>query len=79
MQSKLTLSINKQVIKKAKRFAKQSNRSLSEIIDSYLNKITAQHMEEVHDDLSEIIGVIKLPKDFDEKEEIRKILHDKYL
>jgi len=29
--------------------------------------------------LKKIVGVIKLPKDFNEKEELRKSLEDKYL
>lgn len=77
MQTKLTLSIDKQVIERAKEYAKQSNRSLSDIIETYLTNITDQKEDEVDSELSQIIGVIDLPSDFDEKQEIRKILIDK--
>ena len=40
MNTKLTLSIDMDVIRRAKGFAKNSNRSLSEIIESYLDKFT---------------------------------------
>ena len=37
MTTKLTLSVEKQVILKAKRYAKRHNKSLSEIVTSYLD------------------------------------------
>jgi hypothetical protein len=36
MNTKLTLTIEKNVIEKAKRYAKQNSRSLSDIIEKYL-------------------------------------------
>ncbi|MFT4663039.1 MAG: hypothetical protein ACI8XB_003332 [Patiriisocius sp.] len=79
MQTKLTLSIDRQIIEKAKEFASRSNRSLSDIIETYLEKITDRELEDVDNELSKLIGVIKLPQDFDEKEEIRRILTEKHL
>jgi hypothetical protein len=78
MQTKLTLSIDRQIIDRAKEYAKQSNRSLSDIIETYLEKITDQYTDEIDHELSQIVGVIDLPVDFDEKKEIRNILNDKY-
>lgn len=78
MNTKLTLSIDKQIIEKAKQFARQSNRSLSEIIESYLEKITDQNLGDIDNEFAKIVGVINLPSDFDEKEEIRKILTKKH-
>ena len=79
MQTKLTLSIDKRVIEKAKAFARQSNRSLSDIIETYLKKVTDQKLVDVDNELNEIIGVIELPSDFDEKIEVRQIIADKHL
>jgi formiminotetrahydrofolate cyclodeaminase len=79
MQTKLTLTIDKKVIEKAKEFASKSNRSLSDIIETYLERITDKNVEDVDNELSKIIGVIKLPADFDEKKEIRSILTSKRL
>ncbi len=78
MQNKLTLSIDKLVIEKAKEYASRSNRSLSEIIETYLQIITDQEIEETDNELSKLIGVINLPKDFDEKAEIKNILMKKH-
>ncbi len=78
MQTKLTLSIDKVTIEKAKIYAKATQRSLSEIVESYLDKITSPEKEDADSEFEEIVGVIKLPKDFDEKSAIREILHDRH-
>ncbi len=79
MQTKLTLSIDKVTIEKAKAYAKATQRSLSEIVESYLDKITSPAKEDTDDELEEIVGVITVPKDFDEKSAIREILHDRQM
>lgn len=78
MSSKLTLSIDKKIIERAKEFARKSNRSLSDIIESFLTKITDEELDGVDNELSKLIGVISLPDDFDEKQEIRRILSEKH-
>jgi len=72
MNTKLTLSVKKAVIEKAKQYAKNSNQSLSQIIESYLEKITSAQPELGDSELDSIRGIIKLPKDFDLKKEVRK-------
>ena len=79
MQTKLTLSIDKQIIQKAKVFARKSNRSLSDIVENYLTIITDHQTEVLDHELSQIIGVIELPEDFNEKKETRDILIEKHL
>ena len=79
MQTKLTLSIDKKTIEKAKEFAKSTQRSLSEMVESYLESITNPPDESLDRELEEIVGVIELPDGFSEKEEIRKILHEKHM
>ena len=79
MQTKLTLSIDKRTIEKAKQFAKSTQRSLSEIVESYLETITGPDEENLDSELDEIVGVIKLPADFDEKKAIREILHERHM
>lgn len=78
MSTKLTLTIDKDVIEKAKSFAKQSNRSLSEIIESYLAKITSMEDAEVDSELEKIKGIISLPSNFNEKKAVRDILSKKH-
>lgn len=72
MTTKLTLSLSKSVIEKAKRYARGNNQSLSQIIESYLEKITSENPEFGDPELDSIRGIIKLPKDFDLKKESRK-------
>lgn len=79
MQSKLTLSLDKNVIEKAKYFAKASNRSLSEIVETYLKNITDAKDPTYDKELDEVSGIIALPLDFDEKVEMRKIMATKHL
>ena len=73
MGVKLTLSIDEKVIARAKAYAKNSGRSLSEIVETYLNKITSQQMDQEDSELNKIFGIISLPEDFDEKKAIKEI------
>lgn len=75
---KLTLSIDENVISKAKDFAKRSRRSLSEIVESYLETITKKENIEADAELDEIYGIVNVENDFDDKEAIRSILIDKH-
>ena len=81
MNTKLTLTIEKNVIEKAKRYAKQTGRSLSDIIEKYLEEISDEQVDAaaISNQLKEIIGSVKLPKGFDEKKAIREYLEKKYL
>ena len=81
MTSKLTLTVEKSVIERAKRYAAQSGRRLSQIIEGYLAKITNEkdNNEDISPKLKKIVGAVKLPKDFDEKKELRKYFEKKHL
>lgn len=80
MNKKLTLSLDATVIEKAKVYAEKTGRSLSGMVENYLDSLTKKEEQpEVSERLSRIAGKIKLPKDFDEKEELRKGLEEKYL
>lgn len=73
MTTKLTLSLNKSVIERAKKYAKTNNQSLSQIIESYLEKITSQDPEFGDAELDALRGIISLPEDFDLKKESRNL------
>lgn len=45
MNTKLTLTIEQAVIENAKQYAKQKNRSLSDLIESYLKALTIENVE----------------------------------
>jgi hypothetical protein len=40
MKRKLTLTIDEEIVQRAKRYASESGRSLSELVERYLDKIT---------------------------------------
>lgn len=80
MTTKLTLTIEQDVIKIAKVYAEKKGRSLSELIETYLKTLTAKTT--VDDDLSpkvkKLMGKVKLPKDFDYKKSLSEELSKKY-
>jgi len=81
MNTKLTLTIEQSVIERAKKYAKEKGRSLSDIIENYLKSITAE--QRVADDISPLInslrGSFKAPESFDYKKELSKELSEKYM
>jgi hypothetical protein len=78
MKTKLTLSIKKSVIEKAKQYALSNNQSLSQIIESFLEKITESHPELGDTELDSLRGIITLPQDFDLKKEAQTLRIKKY-
>lgn len=83
MNTKLTLTIEEDIIKKAKDYAKQKNRSLSDIIENYLKAITSDNKDDISEKLTPIVkslrGSFKMKFDMDYKEELGKSLEKKYL
>lgn len=69
MTTKLTLTVEESTIKKAKSYAKNTGRSLSELIGNYLETLTEdnQNKNQLSPKLKKIVGSVKLPMDFDEK------------
>ena len=80
MNTKLTLTLEKSTIEKAKRFAKQSGRSLSDLVESYLEKLvkTGDKQEELPDEFKDLFDSISLPSDVSDKQLIRQILSYKH-
>lgn len=81
MTTKLTLSVDKATIEKAKRYAQKHNRSLSEIVTRYLEALTeeTEALSEIDPEILDIaneIPVEALPKDADRK---FQYLKEKYL
>jgi hypothetical protein len=82
MSTKLTITIDENVIEKAKKYAKSKKNSLSKIIENYLKTLVNEDKKETTE-LSPIVkslkGSFKADKDFDYKKELTKRLSDKYL
>lgn len=82
MNTKLTLTIDQSVIERAKKYARQKERSLSDLIENYLKALTTEEISK-QDELSPTVkslkGSFKMPKDFDYKKELSDRLTEKYL
>lgn len=82
METKLTLRLNDNVIKRAKIYARNNKVSLSKMIESYLDSITKQKEEDKKISITPLVeslsGVIDLPADFDHKKEYRDYIEEKY-
>jgi hypothetical protein len=81
METKLTLKLKKNIIDRAKKYARDQEISLSKLIENYLNAITApsDKKKDISPLVKSISGVIKLQDDFDHKEIYHKSLEENYL
>lgn len=79
MTTKLTLTVEKSTIEKAKYYAKSTGRSLSDLVEKYLETITLENNPTISAKLQDIVGAVKLPANFDEKEELRSYYESKHL
>lgn len=81
MNTKLTLTIEQEVIDRAKQYAKGENRSLSDIIENYLKVLTDKDTKaetHLHPAVASLKGTFKMPKDFDYKQELERRREEKY-
>ena len=78
MSTKLTLTVDKETIKQAKKYAKEQGRSLSSIVENYLKLISSeeQSRNESADTsvVKSLLGSLKLPENIsdDYRKEIRE-------
>ena len=80
MTTKLTLTIEEKVIQSAKKYAQKKGKSLSNLVENYLKSVSAKETDEksLSPKVTKLMGVIKLPKDFDYKSELSNALSKKY-
>jgi len=83
MNTKLTLTIDKTVIEKAKAYAGKQGRSLSSMIENYLKAVTSKEEKIVSEKeltpiVKSLIGSFKMSADFDYKDELNKMRDEKY-
>jgi hypothetical protein len=79
MDTKLTLKLDKDIIDKAKIFAKKRNISLSKMIEHYLDYLLkSKDSDEYSMLVNELSGIIKLPKDYNLKEDYTDYLVTKH-
>ncbi len=80
METKLTIRLKKEVIEKAKDYAKNHKTSLSKMVESYLESITEPKKNEIKITplVESLIGVVHLSDDFYFKEDHNNYLIKKY-
>lgn len=81
MKSKLTLSVNKETVEKAKRYAKQHGVTLSSLVERYLYVLTVDEkpdINEISPNVMELASILKYDEQYSSKEKIRE-LKRKYL
>lgn len=82
MNTKLTLTIDKDIIEKAKRYARKRERSLSAMVENYLKSLVDTEKDS-NSELSPIVkslkGSFNLPENYDYKKELTDLLSEKYL
>lgn len=86
MNTKLTLSLDKEVIEKAKIYAKCTGRSISQMVENYFKSLVEKpnkKNDSIKDDeidtrLKKLVGIIQLPPDFDIKKAKEEYFKEKY-
>jgi len=79
MNTKLTLSIESEIIDQAKAYAKKSGRSLSDIIENYLKVLTGEiKTDKLSPKTKKLLGSVNLPADLDNKNEYGNYLSNKH-
>ena len=82
MNTKLTLTIEKEVIEIAKKYAKEKGQSLSEMVENYFKFITTSENiveeKELSYKVSKLRGIIKTDTDIDYKKTLTEELSKKY-
>jgi hypothetical protein len=79
MNTKITLKLNRTIVEQARKYASAHNTSLSKLIETYLEQLPlSNESEEVSPNVKSLLGVISLPKNYDEKKMYRKYILKKY-
>lgn len=82
MNTKLTLTIEKEVIEVAKEYAKEKGQSLSEMVENYFKLVTVNRREIKEKQLSpkvrKLRGIIKIDQKIDYKQILTEELSRKY-
>lgn len=82
MDAELTIKLDKQILEKAKDYASSNNRNLSFMIESFLKSLVERNANTINVEISSYVKSIstgvKIPADFDYKQEYTNYLTNKY-
>ncbi|HYG38591.1 MAG TPA: DUF6364 family protein [Cytophagales bacterium] len=80
MSTKLTLTLDKEIIEKAKKYASEKGRSLSDLVENYFKLITAHEvvLTKLSPKTKKLKGILGVQEPFDYKEVLQEELKKKY-
>ena len=83
MKEKLTLSIEKSIITRAKKYSRSNRKSISEIVENHLEdltdkKVSIRSKRKIHPQVKKLAGILKSRGNQDFKKEYHKHLEEKY-
>jgi len=82
MNTKLTLTVEEEIIAEAKAYAKRRGQSLSDLVENYFKLLTKENRTVKPKQLSPRIrrlrGILKVEKNYDYRDELEEELSKKY-
>lgn len=82
MSTKLTLTLEKEVIETAKKYAKERGQSLSEMVENYFKLLTVDRRKikpkQLSPKIQKLRGIIKTDENIDHKKMLAEELSKKY-
>jgi hypothetical protein len=81
MDTKLTLKLDSKTIGKVKVYAKKNHQTLSDLVETYFENLTSEVRESPASYgpvVRQLMGKVKLPKNFDFKKEYTDYFNKKY-
>lgn len=82
MNTKLTLTLKKEIIEEAKKYASDKGRSLSEMVEHYFRYLTESKMldksAELTPRVSKLKGIVKVDSNFDYKQMLNDEIDSKH-
>jgi hypothetical protein len=82
MNTKLTLTLEDEVIAHAKEYAQQQGQSLSKLVEAYFKLLTRNKATSIdqtlHPDVKALYGCVQVPTDFDWKKELADVIEQRY-
>jgi hypothetical protein len=80
MTTKLTLTVEKDIIELAKAYARKRERSLSDLIEAYLKTLVQKehNKNDMSPNVKKLLGSVNAPSNFNYKRELERALKKKY-
>ncbi len=80
MVTKLTITLEKDIMELATLYASKNGRNLSNLVENYLKTLVQKENieNEFSPTIKRLLGSVKAPKDFDYKKELTGELNEKY-